>query len=326
MYFVVKGRRAYKWGARGLICGSLQYGVFFGRANVFARESAMVKLQKRGRNGASQGQWGRGREEFQRTEFPKEQWYRAGVFFLISPSHLSLFLPSTYPKGCYFYSPQSSSGIKSKMAATTIRTYTSSFRPPKIRLHRRLDSSVLVHNFCYFYAAHREDIGLECHSLAKLLSSKVYWKGIQFSTSNKPSSLQHVHISEAYEAMRGGEFLPDLYNCIVKNSLYGLRSDEMNSPLTIRDSSIRDNKLAGIQIRSRSMDAKILNTVVKNTTNGDGLSYYGTVADPVDFCSVDENNILFPIAFQALGKASTRVDCAKVGIEFICQKINLVLH
>ena len=74
------------------------------------------------------------------------------------------------------------------------------------------------------------------------------------------------------------------------------------------------------------MDAKILNTVVKNTTNGDGLSYYGTVADPVDFCSVDENNILFPIAFQALGKASTRVDCAKVGIEFICRRTNLVLH
>ena len=71
------------------------------------------------------------------------------------------------------------------------------------------------------------------------------------------------------------------------------------------------------------MHAKILNTAVENTTNGDGLSYYGTVADPVDFCAVDENNILFPIAFQAVGKASTRVDCAKVGIEFICQKINL---
>ena len=212
------------------------------------------------------------------------------------------------------------------MAATTIRTYTSSFRPPKIRLHCRLYSAVLVHNFCYFYAAHREDIGLECHSLAKLLSSKVYWKGIQFSTSNKPSSLQHVHISEAYEAIRGGEFPPDLYNVIVKNSLYGVKSDDMKSPLTIRDSSIRDNKLAGIQIRSRLMDAKILNTAVENTTNGDGLNYYGTVTDPVDFCSVDENNILFPIAFQALGKASTRVDCAKVGIEFICHRTNLVLH
>ena len=55
------GRWAYQW---GLIGRSLQYGVFFGRANVFARESAMLKLQKRGRNGASQEQGGRGREEF----------------------------------------------------------------------------------------------------------------------------------------------------------------------------------------------------------------------------------------------------------------------
>ena len=45
-------RRAYQW---GLIRRSLQCDVFFGRANVFARESAMLKLQKRGRNGASQG-------------------------------------------------------------------------------------------------------------------------------------------------------------------------------------------------------------------------------------------------------------------------------
>ena len=294
----------------------------------FCLRKRYVETQKRGGNGASQGSGGGGGESFvcQCTEFSKRTMISSRCIFLLSPSHLSLFHPSTYPKGCYFYSPQSSSGIKSKMAATTIRTYTSSFRPPKIRLHCRLYSSVLVHNFCYFYAAHREDIGLECHSLAKLLSSKVYWKGIQFSTSNKPSSLQHVHISEAYEAIKGGEFLPDLHNVIVKNSLYGVKSDDMKSPLTIRDSSIRDNKLAGIQIRSRSMDAKILNTAVENTTNGDGLSYYGTVADPVDFCSVDENNILFPIAFQALGKASTRVDCAKVGIEFICQKINLVLH
>ena len=64
--------------------------------------------------------------------FPKEQWYRPGVFF--SPLSLSFFRPSTYPKGYYFYSPQSSSVIKSKMAATTIRTWTS-FCPPKIRLH-----------------------------------------------------------------------------------------------------------------------------------------------------------------------------------------------
>ena len=67
--------------------------------------------------------------------FPKEQRYRAGVFFFLpSPSPL----PCTYPKGYYFYSPQSSTVIKSKMAATTIlRTWTG-FHPPKIRLHCRL--------------------------------------------------------------------------------------------------------------------------------------------------------------------------------------------
>ena len=40
------------------------------------------------------------------------------------------------------YSPQSSSVIKSKMAATTIRKWTS-FRPPKICLHCRLELSFL---------------------------------------------------------------------------------------------------------------------------------------------------------------------------------------
>ena len=54
---------------------------------------------------------------------------------------LSFFRPRTYPKGYYFYYPQSSSVIKSKMAATTIRIWTS-FRPPKIRLYCRL--SVVV--------------------------------------------------------------------------------------------------------------------------------------------------------------------------------------
>ena len=40
-----------------------------------------------------------------------------------------------------FYSPQSSTGIKSKVAATTILRTRTRFRPPKIRLHCRLDLS-----------------------------------------------------------------------------------------------------------------------------------------------------------------------------------------
>ena len=41
-------------------------------------------------------------------------------------------------KGYYFYSTQSSTVIKSKMAATTILRTRTRFRPPKIRLHCRL--------------------------------------------------------------------------------------------------------------------------------------------------------------------------------------------
>ena len=41
-------------------------------------------------------------------------------------------------KGYHFYSPQSSTVIKSKMAATTTLRTRTRFRPPRIRLHCRL--------------------------------------------------------------------------------------------------------------------------------------------------------------------------------------------
>ena len=65
-------------------------------------------------------------------------------FFLPSPSPLSFFRPSSYRKGYYFYSPQSSTVIKSKMAATTISRTRTRFRPPKIRLHCRLVDYLLL--------------------------------------------------------------------------------------------------------------------------------------------------------------------------------------
>ena len=53
--------------------------------------------------------------------------------------------PRTYRKGYYFYSPQSSTVIKSKMEATTTLRTRTRFGPPKIRLHCRFH--VLVHFF-----------------------------------------------------------------------------------------------------------------------------------------------------------------------------------
>ena len=91
----------------------------------FARESAMLKLpEERRRWGKSKGA-GRGQGE-------------RSVFFSPLPSPLSFFRPSSYRKGYYFYSPQSSTVINSKMAATTILRTRTRFRPPKIRLQCRL--------------------------------------------------------------------------------------------------------------------------------------------------------------------------------------------
>ena len=63
--------------------------------------------------------------------------------FLPSHSPLSFFRPRTYRKGYYFYSPQSSTVIKSKMAASTILRTRTRFRPTKIRLHCRIPLSFL---------------------------------------------------------------------------------------------------------------------------------------------------------------------------------------
>ena len=52
-------------------------------------------------------------------KLPEERMRWGEYFFLPSPSPLSFFRPRTYRKGYYFYSPQSSTVIKSKMAATT---------------------------------------------------------------------------------------------------------------------------------------------------------------------------------------------------------------
>ena len=121
-----------------------------------------------------------------------------------------------------------------------------------------------------------------------------------------------MDVFQAYEAIKGGEYLPDLDHITVKRSVYGVKSDKIKSPLTISDSSIRDNQYAGIQIKGRSMAVTIQNTSVGNTANGDGLSYNQIVPDPEDFCSVDVNAITFPINLQAFGKARTNVECTKV--------------
>ena len=135
----ISGRRwVSPWDDRKCVCCSKGYrsecnvlhGVFSlqcrrfhrARANGFNRESAMLKLPKRGGNGASQGEGEEtGRKKRKLTvdwqtsiyspkphqsgapfasvrRFAKEQCYRAGVFFS-SPSPLFFFCPHTYHQG-----------------------------------------------------------------------------------------------------------------------------------------------------------------------------------------------------------------------------------
>ena len=127
----------------GLVCelGPMQPPVqAFSLSAQFAGESAMLKLpEDRKKWGESKGAgWGRG----ERRE--------NGVFFSPLPLPLSFFRPRTYRKGYYFYSPQSSTVIKSKMATTTTLRTRTRFHPPKIRLHCRrsepLRSDIQAHD------------------------------------------------------------------------------------------------------------------------------------------------------------------------------------
>ena len=150
------------------------------------------------------------------------------------------------------------------------------------------------------------NIGLECYSLAN-------WKGIEFSSFEKLSSLQYADVSLAHEAIKVSERAPDLDHVTIKSSIYGVRSTNASFPLNIRNSIVNNNVFVGIQIKDRSKGLTIENTVVGNTINGHGLSYNGD-ADTVNFCSEDMENITsFPIYFEALGKPLTTGDCAKVG-------------
>lgn len=121
-----------------------------------------------------------------------------------------------------------------------------------------------------------------------------------------------MDVFRAYEAIKGSNYLPVLDHVKVKRSVYGVTSDNISSPLIISNSSIRDSLLAGIQIKGSSRAIQIENTAVENTTYGYGLSYSETLPDPVDFCSADVNITTFPVIFEALGKARTNADCAKV--------------
>ena len=107
----------------------------------------MLKLPKRGGNGASQEEGGGGGEKEEKT-----------IFFLPSPSPLFFFRPHTYRQG--------SSGLilllspiflchRIKDGGFIVAIRLTSFRPPKIRLHCRLESAVRI-----YYRYHKSEWAL----------------------------------------------------------------------------------------------------------------------------------------------------------------------
>ena len=98
------------------------------------------------------------------------------IFFLPSPCPLSFFRPRTYCKGYYYYSPQSSTVIKSKIAATTTLRKRTRFRPSKIRLQCRLFSASLQ-TVCLAARAYlnRQKYGLFYSLHMTALTSRYQW-------------------------------------------------------------------------------------------------------------------------------------------------------
>ena len=99
-------RRNYRWVEKRLDATSRSRRFLWAR-NLLAKAPCWNFPKRRG-NRASQRERRGGGEREEKTPY-----------FLPSPSPLSFFRPRTYREGYYFYSPQSSTVIKSKMAATT---------------------------------------------------------------------------------------------------------------------------------------------------------------------------------------------------------------
>ncbi|XP_028418270.1 protein bark beetle-like [Dendronephthya gigantea] len=158
---------------------------------------------------------------------------------------------------------------------------------------------------------HGEDVGVVCEFLGSYLENTFFWKGVKFKNSKIPSTLQYVDISHAFKAIFGDEYLPEIDHVRVTNSALGVTSINLKSPLVLTDIALRDNIFAGVQITGKSKTIEIRNTIVANTSKGDGFSYAG-IEETVDFCSVIEENVSFPITFRAVGQARRNVECSKV--------------
>ncbi|PFX21163.1 Macrophage scavenger receptor types I and II, partial [Stylophora pistillata] len=163
-----------------------------------------------------------------------------------------------------------------------------------------------------YSCGHYENVGIECQTW-EWSAQYPLWNGIEFIGSKKLPVVMYVDISQAYKAISGDGFLPHLDHMTIKRSVCGVMTVNGSYPLTISNSIIKDNLFAAIYMKSQSRNVTIENTIMENTTYG--FQYIGITPNSVDFCSFDDtssNIALFPINFQALGKAYSTFDCAKI--------------
>ncbi|XP_028408110.1 protein bark beetle-like [Dendronephthya gigantea] len=119
-------------------------------------------------------------------------------------------------------------------------------------------------SFCFGY-----DVGVECDNFAW---HTFFWSGIMFKNSKISSTLQHLDISDAYKAISGDEYLPELDHVTVTHSAFGVISINLKSPLILIDSAVRNNTYAGVQITGKSKNIQITNTTIGHTIRADGFS------------------------------------------------------
>ena len=128
------------------------------------------------------------------------------IFFLPSPSPLSFFRPRTYRKGYYFYSPQSSTVIKSKMAATTILRTGTMFRPP-IKLSSLLQWSHIPHScLSVFLIFHYQFYSVQEIPPSKCSCTKTAAGTAPRAKLGRPSTVSAV-VTEALETTLSSETL-----------------------------------------------------------------------------------------------------------------------
>ena len=178
-------------------------GVFFGRANAFGRESAILKLPEERRK------WGGVKGGGEREEKTP------------SLTPLSFFRSRTYPKGYYFYSPQSSTVIKSKMAATGYRLqqyeHEQGFAHPKYACTAGYLS--VMHQFHDFFYS---------------LLASFPWSAIILTNGCSSSSLARGRLSGSLErknSLQYGE--SNIYTCNVPSDLKMPKLEEIFQTVVI---------------------------------------------------------------------------------------------